>query len=427
MVSKIYIKNFKAFEDSCFDFSSVNLLIGENDSGKSSILQALDLFFNQDSVDKFFVRDIEKNVEISVVFDDGKFQNKIFKAKTFKFDEKSSNYDETYLSSYKYLFLQANQLDVKKTIIELASSKISIKVSDDIKESILDTFQECINEVLLSANRDLFVVDDGKIDIKGEVKLNLESAAKFSVTSTNVPLEGHGSGYQKNLLYSLLVGDSYKNVLLGIDEIENSFSLNNVNSLIGVLKRNFKQLVITTHSSSVVNLFNLSDIIPLARGWKIDLTTVIELLGGLGKDKFVVVEGKTDVLWVTQALFLLGKKEEFIVIQGGGAGNVDYLCEELSSSGKTVFKIKDGDKGETGHCLSKETIELYIPLDFYRDILDPEADCVPNTSQHLKDEYFRIKGHNLGSCFKDEIAERVSEFLTLDSDFVLEIKHLLGV
>ena len=47
MLSQIYIKNFKAFEKETIPIEKHNIIIGENDAGKSTILQALDIFFNQ--------------------------------------------------------------------------------------------------------------------------------------------------------------------------------------------------------------------------------------------------------------------------------------------------------------------------------------------------------------------------------------------
>ena len=41
MISKIVLKNFKAFEEQAIDFRPITLFLGPNNSGKSSILAAL--------------------------------------------------------------------------------------------------------------------------------------------------------------------------------------------------------------------------------------------------------------------------------------------------------------------------------------------------------------------------------------------------
>lgn len=82
MIKAIFIKNFKAYEKSTINLFENNIFIGENDSGKSTILQAMDVFFNQDSIDKKFVRDINQNVEIGIRIDDNnKFIKKFIKLK----------------------------------------------------------------------------------------------------------------------------------------------------------------------------------------------------------------------------------------------------------------------------------------------------------------------------------------------------------
>ena len=44
MLSQVYIKNFKAFEKETINISKHNIIIGENDAGKTTILSALDIF-----------------------------------------------------------------------------------------------------------------------------------------------------------------------------------------------------------------------------------------------------------------------------------------------------------------------------------------------------------------------------------------------
>ena len=75
MIESIYIKNFKKFEHTTIVIKKHNLFIGENDSGKSTILQALDIFFNQEKIDKSFVREQGKAVEIGIMYN-GKFYKK---------------------------------------------------------------------------------------------------------------------------------------------------------------------------------------------------------------------------------------------------------------------------------------------------------------------------------------------------------------
>lgn len=46
-LEKFKIKNFRGYrEEVCIDFNDITVLIGKNDIGKSTILEALDIFFN---------------------------------------------------------------------------------------------------------------------------------------------------------------------------------------------------------------------------------------------------------------------------------------------------------------------------------------------------------------------------------------------
>jgi len=46
-ISKILLENFRAFRSSEIDVRNLNVFLGKNDQGKSSILEAMDIFFNE--------------------------------------------------------------------------------------------------------------------------------------------------------------------------------------------------------------------------------------------------------------------------------------------------------------------------------------------------------------------------------------------
>ena len=79
-ISQVKIKNFRGYRDEqIINFNDLTVFVGKNDVGKSSILEALDIFFNEKKgTIKLDKEDINKqssgagqtNIEISVVFED---------------------------------------------------------------------------------------------------------------------------------------------------------------------------------------------------------------------------------------------------------------------------------------------------------------------------------------------------------------------
>ena len=58
MIKKLIIYNFKAFHNYEIDFSNINILVGPNNAGKTSIFHALQLFYT--SLEKIYAEDHEK-------------------------------------------------------------------------------------------------------------------------------------------------------------------------------------------------------------------------------------------------------------------------------------------------------------------------------------------------------------------------------
>ena len=58
LISRITIKNFRGIDNlEDLDVSRINTFVGKNDSGKSTILRALDCFFDEK---KFDIKDVFK-------------------------------------------------------------------------------------------------------------------------------------------------------------------------------------------------------------------------------------------------------------------------------------------------------------------------------------------------------------------------------
>ena len=60
IITKMYIKNFRGYTDQTIElYDDLNVIIGKNDVGKSTILEALEIFFNNETV-KLDIYDLNK-------------------------------------------------------------------------------------------------------------------------------------------------------------------------------------------------------------------------------------------------------------------------------------------------------------------------------------------------------------------------------
>ena len=428
IIKSIFIKNFKAFQKETIPIYENSLILGENDSGKSTVLEALDIFFNQEKIEKVFVRDQNQSVEIGILVSDSgalKFIKKTYPSKTFKSPIVEG--DINALSQVKYVFLPSEMVDVKKLISDLAVSKTINSLSGSTLNDLQTKMEQGVSEVLDSIDGDLLVIDRHATSFVSESALKLDAAFKYAISSNGVPLEGRGSGYKKTVTYSLLTKSEYDNVIIGIDEIENSLSINNACDLMKVVKDKFMQSLITTHSTAIVSCSSSDSLVPIVSSSGKTLTDLIEKLGNVDNQTFVLVEGKYDVSWINKTISLLGLSNQFVVIPCGGHGNIDNVFNELTAKGRSCKSIKDGDSGDLSCSLSKECIELFVPLVTYNSLFGINVASVPSDKASFFDTAINGIQDRSEDWVKNVIADNVNDFLDISNPIVVEIKTLLGI
>lgn len=424
MIEKIVIKNFKAYENEEIILNSCNnIFIGENDCGKSTILQALDAFFNSEKIDSKLVRNSEEDVIIGVLFNvnsNRNFVKKIFKKRTYKLESVVGDFD---YSNLMYIYIPTNAPDVKKLINDLALSKTMQNISSDIKQSILDVAEISVGNVLATIDPNMIVVDS-TTNFAADSQLKLESAIKFDISTNGISLEGRGSGFHKNVVYALLTGGYYENVIIAIDEIENSLSINNAKTLLNIFKERFLQTLITTHSTSIVKVCDEYELYPILTN---NAKTICELYSSLGGDEaiYILVEGKTDISWVKKSVELSNVDGNFIVIPCGGHLNIPFTRQELESNGYICKIIKDGDSGDVENSLNLDCIELYTPIDIINVLFNLQLTELPREKTSFFD-ILKANDPNLSESYiKNMISAKVSSFLTIGNPIVNEIKNLI--
>lgn len=421
MIESIFIKNFKKFDRKTIKIDQHNIFVGENDSGKSTILQALDIFFNQEKIDKVYVKSQGDPVEIGIRYN-GNMYKKTYSTASYKLTNSSGNIDD--LSNIKYIYIPTGKYDVTEMIQQLSIAKVLENTSQELINELKGISQESINQVISGVDRDLIVLNNETTSLVGKEKFSYNSSLKFGIESDGIAVEARGSGFQKNLLYALLIGNQYNNVVLGIDEIENSFSINNAKNMISKLHERIRQTLITTHSTQVLNARNNANIYPLFSENNTSLIQLLESLDNTENKDYILVEGPYDLNWIKTSINLLGKSNDYIVLPSGGCGNINHLCKELESYNKKCYLIKDGDTNEE-KSLSKECIELYAPLEAINEILDLDLNHVPVT----KNEFFdatTIEGVRNSDTVKDKISKNINNYLTVDNPLISEIENLIS-
>ena len=71
LIEKVHVKNFRSIFDETLPCDSLTALVGRNGSGKSSFLNALELFYNVSArvaVEDFYSEDLTQDIEIAVTF-----------------------------------------------------------------------------------------------------------------------------------------------------------------------------------------------------------------------------------------------------------------------------------------------------------------------------------------------------------------------
>ena len=65
-ISNLHIKNFRCFEEIFIEFSEgMNVLIGSNNAGKTTVIRAIEMVFNRSKPKTFTIDDFNKNVDLS--------------------------------------------------------------------------------------------------------------------------------------------------------------------------------------------------------------------------------------------------------------------------------------------------------------------------------------------------------------------------
>lgn len=295
MIDNIKIQNYKLIKELEIDnFKNINIFTGENNCGKSSILEAIYLVLTQEYTKKFIdsydiFRNFSLNEEnIQFVFNDFDLNKKIdistvlnnyplsLQISLIKPNTVSLFGDLEESTAIKILFEckhkeieQKSRLSIKKNKkIKFASTQLEYELKSPLHENSVVYFPvnifsfESIHFLrnIRIANKEEKLVKYLQIfdeNIKDVEEINGEILIKSSDFNQKVPLKIFGYGFIKFFNYICALVSNEANYIL-IDEIENGLHYKTtkklIESLIELSRNNNIQMFISTHSLEFLSI-----------------------------------------------------------------------------------------------------------------------------------------------------------------------------
>ena len=322
-IKNIHIEGFKKFENLNIEFNEhVNILVGENEAGKSTILEAIRIVLNQQykNADKTFLKDLFNLENIKAFKEKPSSQTlpKIIITIEFALDPKSKdaeyfsgeNYgehkpqDEKYGLTFECKFDESLGIELDS---EIKSGKIpyeyytlswktfgnkqyqAIKkplklLSIDISGKDSATSFNYYNKTLFSSRYD----EPTKMDAKYRFRYNLEESfeaiklnpisesRQFGIDSKKIPLESiisvydngialenQGSGMECLIKTQIALDRKSGLDVILMEEPENHLCPSNLRKMLNeiVETQNTSQMIITTHNNMIASHLDLTNIL----------------------------------------------------------------------------------------------------------------------------------------------------------------------
>lgn len=318
---KIILKGFKKFKDFTLEFNDKKtVIVGENEAGKSTILEAIDLVLNQNvfrnpdssmikylntaEVQYFFDHPcigtlpkiiIEIHVDFlnnakGIYFSGLHYENPTAKTRegirfTYEFDNDFSNlininefaqkkilpieYYKASWTTFRGAAFKKQMIDLNYIFLDNSSNKNDLygsyarrlfvaKIEDENKRTLSSAFNVKIKEFLDNNSQTLNIDNNKKIgiDVSKSNIINL-----IDIYEGDISIQNMGKGRENLIKTELSLNDRVFDLVL-IEEPENHLSHSNVKKLINVIdEATNEQLIITSHNSLVVGRLDLKNVV----------------------------------------------------------------------------------------------------------------------------------------------------------------------
>lgn len=348
MIERIKIKNFKKFTGDTFcEFvfsQGLNVIIGENNSGKTTLLNIIKAFFDNDG--KYFKSLADSNLldeakPIIEIQNDGEVYQLVTSGKTWKFNLQKEK-------TFSYGFISANGT-IKEIEDSFANAFIAnLKGNTPLIELLNNAKKQFNSEVRIAKTE--IIKEEGD---SYELSINEDLKKAFSIYfDQNNPLSiaNKGLGQQKEFLINYFIDkNSYKQTdTLIIDEVENSLSINSIEKICLKIKQNHqnKQFFFSTHNQSTVGDGNNVNIISIG----LIPIKIVQYVQNL-----ILCEGPND----QECLNHFYGSNNTIIHSGGS--QIVKQAQNLYASGKSFKVLVDGDVDGSNYIKDIKKISASIP------------------------------------------------------------------
>jgi len=381
----VHIQNFMAFKDETVVLGNHTLFIGRHSSGKTTLLRALDLFFNH-KVDYEDVRNKKKDVVIECSIDEETY-TKVFTPPYYTFNPYKSHGAFADIIDMQYLYLPVKPYPMSHFVNQCFTLNYT-PGKDKMETPDLSVFEKGTFNGLVS----------------------YEVTPYFQVTYP----ENIKNKVLKQLRVKWLKAMTKGRLILAGDEIERSIDFDDLEKVLDLSE----QALFVSRQKRFINAFPYR-VHPLYKSdIEKEMTTLTDPMNK--SSIFLLVEGKYDVPWFESGLRLLDKETNYRVIPSGGSGNLKYVNEQLKKAGYKTLVVSDGDVNVPGYSLNRDIIELYVDESFLRKAFDVTFKNPPRN----KHQFFASINE------KDDIIKKVlSRYATyhlyMNHPFVKELKSIL--
>jgi len=449
-IQNLTVQNFKKIESQSFDFNDrVNILVGDNDSGKTTILEALELvancsyrgkslgtalspdLFNNNAVKRFITGDNSAKslpeILIEIHLSDcpeyrGKnnTQNKEADGVFIKIcfdDELTSTYDEFLKSagsidSIPTEFYKVEWFSFAWDQIKFLNRKVRGLLIDPTRlhptygktqylSNIINSSLNKEQQALLNLNYRQLRNTFGQQEQINQLNNDLDS---LQLAVDDISFSHIGKGEQNKVQIKLALLNKGGNVdFVMVEEPENHLSHTNLSELIKFISDNNRnQVFITTHSSYVLNKLSLKNLCLLSHSYlrlsDIDKETAKTLQRLPGYDtlrivlskKVILVEGPSDELLLKKIYIQqndrLPEEDGIDIIVVRGIGFKHYL--NIAKHIKTdVHVVKDNDGSYQSNILDYATNFKFDNISFFSEKDDDLKSLEPSIIEaNAKDE-----------------------------------------